>query len=437
MENSMRLFAFAKIFKPLGLAAWLINPALALISGVYPASAWSAPLTLEQAWQLAERANPTLRSAQANLIALEGQSLDAHAPLWNNPELSTGIARRRTTDAKGNDWSIGIAQRLEIGGQATHRREAARQEWAAAKEGVQGTRRQIRGEVEQRFYKIVALQTRIDGEQKTLKLTEDSAFIVKKRFKAGEDSRLDNNLALVESERARNQLTLFNEQLLQARAELAATLQLPVGNLPDVAGDLALKQPGYTLPELLATVESRPQLKALGYRERAARSRLGLERASVYPDLTIGLSTAREGPNGAQDKIIGLNLSLPLPLFKRNATGIGRAYADLTQTQIEREAMLRDARAQVATLWQTLESLRNRVNRLQNEVLPRLDENQRLSQKALRVGEIGFAQLLLVNRQILDARRDLLDAMIESTQTRIALEQASGWPAALTGLAKP
>ena len=153
--------------------------------------------------------------------------------------------------------------------------------------------------------------------------------------------------------------------------------------------------------------------------------------------MTIGLSTAREGPNGAQDKIIGLNLSLPLPLFKRNATGIGRASADLTQTQIEREAMLRDAGAQVSTLWQTLESLRNRVNRLQNEVLPRLDENQRLSQKALRVGEIGFAQLLLVNRQTLDARRDLLDAMIESTQTRIALEQASGWPAALAGLAKP
>ena len=410
---------------------------LTLITGACANTALSAPLSLEQAWQLAEKANPTLRSAQANLIAFEGQSVDAHALLWNNPELSTGIARRRTTDAKGNDWNIGIAQQLELGGQPAHRREVAQQEWAAAKEAVQEIRRQIRGEVEQRFYKIVALQMRIDAEQKTLKLMEESASIVKKRFKAGEDSRLDNNLALVESERARNQLTLLSEQVLQTRAELATTLQLPVGNIPDVIGDLTLKQPGYTLAQLLATVDSRPQLRALGHRERAARSRLGLERASTYPDLTVRLSTAREGPSGAQDQIIGLNLSLPLPLFKRNATGIGRASADLKQTQIEREATLRDARAQVSTLWQTLESLRNRVNRLQNEVLPRLDENQRLSQKALRVGEIGFAQLLLVNRQALDARRDLLDAMTEFEQTRIALEQASGWPAALAGLAKP
>ena len=31
------------------------------------------PLTLEHAWQLAEQANPTLKSAQANLNAAEGQ----------------------------------------------------------------------------------------------------------------------------------------------------------------------------------------------------------------------------------------------------------------------------------------------------------------------------------------------------------------------------
>ena len=410
---------------------------LVLDCGSSATLARAAPLTLEQAWQLAEKVNPSLRAAQANQIAFDGQSVDARALLWNNPELSTGVARRRTTDAKGNDWSIGIAQQFELGGQPSHRREVAQQELAAAKEAVQEIRRQIRGEVEQRFYKIVALQMRIEAEQKTLKLTEDSATIVKKRFKAGEDSRLDNNLALVEFERARNQLTLLNEQLLQARAELATTLQLPMGNVPDVVGDLTLRPLGYTLGQLLTTVEDRPQLKALGHRERAARSRLGLERASVYPDLTVGLSAAREGPSGAQDKIIGLNLSLPLPLFKRNATGIGRASADLTQIQIEREATRRDGKAQVSTFWQTLGSLRNRVNRLQNEVLPRLDENQRLSQKALRVGEIGFAQLLLVNRQALDARRDLLDAMTEFEQTRIALEQASGWPATLPGLAKP
>jgi len=38
MENSMRLFAFAKIFKPLGLAALLINPGFAQVIGTSPSA---------------------------------------------------------------------------------------------------------------------------------------------------------------------------------------------------------------------------------------------------------------------------------------------------------------------------------------------------------------------------------------------------------------
>jgi cobalt-zinc-cadmium efflux system outer membrane protein len=34
----------------------------------------------------------------------------------------------------------------------------------------------------------------------------------------------------------------------------------------------------------------------------------------------------------------------------------------------------------------------------------------------------------VVNRQLLDARRDYLDAMGDFIQTRIALEQTAGWP---------
>jgi cobalt-zinc-cadmium efflux system outer membrane protein len=63
-------------------------------------------------------------------------------------------------------------------------------------------------------------------------------------------------------------------------------------------------------------------------------------------------------------------------------------------------------------------------------VLPTLDENRRLSAIAYRAGEIGLLQLLLVNRQLLDARRDYLDAVGEFIQTRIALEQTAGWPVA-------
>ncbi|HEX7972708.1 MAG TPA: TolC family protein, partial [Thiobacillus sp.] len=250
---------------------------------------------------------------------------------------------------------------------------------------------------------------------------------VGKRVAAGEDSRLDGNLARVDAERARNQVALLREQLVQARAELAALLQLPPGELPQVQGALDPASFTYTLDELLHAASERPALLALNHREQAARSRLELERAVRYPDVTVGLNTAREGPSDAREKIVGLSVALPLPLFRQNAGGIGRATAEFTQTQIEREATGRDVRAQVVALWERFTNLQARVQRLKGSVLPSLEENRRLSAVSFRAGEIGLLQLLLVNRQVLDGQRDLLDARTDLRLTQVALEAAAGW----------
>jgi cobalt-zinc-cadmium efflux system outer membrane protein len=74
-----------------------------------------------------------------------------------------------------------------------------------------------------------------------------------------------------------------------------------------------------------------------------------------------------------------------------------------------------------------VEQLRERVARLRASVLPPLEENLRLSQSAFRAGEIGLTELLLVNRQVLDGRRDALDAETELRLAQIALERSAGW----------
>ena len=89
---------------------------------------------------------------------------------------------------------------------------------------------------------------------------------------------------------------------------------------------------------------------------------------------------------------------------------------------------LRDARAEVSALWSKLQSLRTRVDRLAGSVLPSLDENQRLSAKAYEAGEIGLVELLLVNRQTLDARRELLEAEAELRLVQAELARAAGIP---------
>jgi outer membrane protein, heavy metal efflux system len=390
-------------------------------------------LTLDEAWQQAEQANLALRQARANLAAARGALKDTQGLLWHNPEIFTNLRNRDVSElgqSESNfEETIGLWQTFELAGQQGVRRDAARQNLAATQQEILEIRRQIRAAVEARFVQALSLQRRIQAEVETLRLIEQAALAVSMCVKAGEDSRLEGNLAEVEAERARNQVTLLHEELTEARAQLAAILQLPADRLPKLSGSLEPEPVSCTLEALLEKAADRAGLRALARRVKAATSQLRLERAEAYPDLRLSLSRARVVGIEGTDEIIGLSASLPIPLFRRNAVGIGQAATELMQTRIEREVAYRNARAQVIALWRQLESLQARVTRLKQSVLPRLLENLRLSTVSYQAGEIGLTEMLLVNRQAVESRRDLLDATTELRLTRSALEAAVSWPA--------
>lgn len=389
-------------------------------------------LTLDNALVLAEAANPALKAKQAELVTAEGRQADAAAWFNSNPEISLERTRREVPQPVGSDryreWSTGISQTVEIAGQRGHRIDAADAANAALQAEIADMRRQVRAEVAERFYRVLALQQRVEIDSQAQKLFDDSATAIQKRRIAGEDTKLDANVAAVEAERAHNQLSVAQEQLLEARNDLAAKLQLPPSQLPRATGELIASLAPYTLNDLLTAVEAQPRLRALAERENSADAKLSLERASRYPDVTVGASVGREGPAGAQERLTTFSVSVPLPLFKRNQAGVGQATSELQQARIERQAALRDTRANVMALWTKLNSLDARVRRLRESVLPALDDNQALSLKSQRAGQIGLLDMIVIQRQVLDARRDLIDALTEYHATQVALELAAGWP---------
>ena len=391
-----------------------------------------APLTLQEALARAAQANPALRSKQAELAAAEGLNSDARSLLFNNPQLAFDKTRRLVPQAgmmteRRNEWTGGISQTFETGGQGGFRRETASSALEALRYEIVDAQRQIRSEIATRFYRVLALQQRVELESQALKLFDDAAAAVQKRRVAGEDTKLDANVALVEAERARNQLALAREQLNEERNDLAARLQLVGPALPLAQGELTPAPMGFALNDLLGSLDSQPRLLALSAREKSANARYRLERASVSPDVTVGLNVGREGSSVARERLTTISVSIPLPIFKRNATGIGQASTAATQAQIDREAAQRDTKANVLSLWTRLASQEQRVRRLQDVVLPALTDNLSLSVKSRQAGQIGLLELIVVNRQALDARRDLIEALTEYHSTRATLELEAGW----------
>ncbi len=398
------------------------------------ASAYAQPetLTLDDAWKMAEKTNPALRKAEADLLAALGEVADGRAPLFNNPQLSAETGRRRIQDGgqsgSANDWAIGLSQTIEIAGQRSARRQATSRALEATRQEIEEVRRQIHAEVERRFIDVLALQVRNEIEQRSVGLIENTANVVRKRVEAGEDSKLDGNLATVEAGRARNELGRLQEDLVQARAVLASVLQWLEPELPTVTGTLDPRNTSYTLSNLLAAASNRPAVRALELREQAAQQRLKLERAARYPDVTLGISRIKEGGLAGEDKVTTFGVSLPLPLFRRNAAGVGRAMTELTQASIDRSATQRNTRIELLALWDRYEKLKVRVARLQETVVPRLEENLRLSQTSLQAGAIGVSAWILAQRQVLDGQRDLVEARATLRLLQADLEATAGWP---------
>lgn len=416
-------------FPVVALACWLV----ACVGPVGAQTAASpAPLTLAEAMRLAESAHPLVRSREAQLAAAEGARRDASSLLFNNPSLSAQRARRRTAlpqDA-ANEWAVGFEQPIETGGQQSRRREAAAATLDALRSEIEAARRQARAEAALRFHAVLAAQRRVQLEQRSLTLFEGTAGAVGKRLAAGEDTRLDANVALIEAERARNALASAREQLLDARTDLGATLQLPPSALPDVAGDLAepsANPSSYDVDRLVESARSQPDQRALDARVEAAKARVGLERAARSPDVTVGINVGREGASAARERVTALTLSMPLPLFRRNEAAIGQAMSEANVADIERAGGAREAESKVRRLWARLASQRERVQRLQSAVASASADNQRLALRSRAAGQIGLLDQLLVNRQSLDAERELNDALAEYHATRIELEHAAGW----------
>lgn len=414
-------------------AAMLLNRLACTFLAACGAAAHGQPLTLDEAQRIAEQNHPLLRSTRSEVSATEAELQESKALLWNNPQLSAEARQRRLgqvnePDVSRRDAALGISQTFETGGQPRARRAAAQAALEANQATVEATRREVRAETAQRYFQVLALQRRVQMEQEGLGLVQRAAAMVAKRVSAGEDSRLDGNLATVEAERSVNQLAQAREQLLQAQYALAATLQLPPGATPEASGDLTPPAQTYTKDELLSLAARHPKVQAAEARTRAASSRVTLEKAARAPDVTVGLSYSPERSIDTKDRVTTLSISVPLPLFRRNEGAVGRALSDEEKSRAEQLTTQRESAAAVYQLWQRQESLTARVARLRDSVLSKLDENQRLSLKALQAGEISLGQYLLVRRQALDAQRDVLDASAELAQTRSELETAAGWP---------
>lgn len=385
------------------------------------------PLTLERALAVAHTRSPVLAAARQLPAEARGELTAARLPLRENPELTAAAGPRKASDVEpgSTDLEISLEQRLQIGGQRKHRVESAEARVATAEAAAAEAFRTLDLAVAEAFYESVTARVAVglrDEAQRLATALEDAA---RRRLEAGEAAPLELNTARVRRAEAARQVTAARADWRESLTALAESLGIPPTESIEPRTEIALGAPFESEPDLLSrALGLRPDLIAAKREVDAARAAVELADAEAAPDLGIGISAARDQ---GQDVLLA-GIRIPLPLVDRNQGEREQSRATLAR----REAELAQARlaveADVYQAWQAYQAAAEASRIYDAETLGALTESLELLEKAFVAGEVGYTEVVVVQRELLDGRLGRLEARLALAKATARLLAAAHLP---------
>jgi cobalt-zinc-cadmium efflux system outer membrane protein len=387
--------------------------------------------------------NPELAALREELVG--SRSAAELSGSLSNPVLelegATG-AMSKSPDEK----SIGIAlsQEIPLLPVGKRRKELARAEVAVIEARLHDQER-VLAEQARRAWLDAALAARreelIRGQQT---VAAELLEVARARFQAGDLAELEVQLVEMDLHRSGLRQIEVVAAAEGARRRLALMLGLngatelpPLADIPAPLTDLPVEE------ELLAAaLERRPDLAAQrreGEREEAA---LSLARAEAVPPLTMALSYRNEyssqniydlndgllipGTEQTSDRIMGLKISMPLPLFSRNQADSTRIGARVSAARQRLEGGRRTVAAEVRDLLAQYRLALTALALHRTALGPVARENFKIQQEAFALGEIGLQQLLDEKRRLGEQQEAELAAQQAAIEAHSRLESTAG-----------
>ena len=238
---------------------------------------------------------------------------------------------------------------------------------------------------------------------------------------------------------AREMVAEFDDLAADAsRAVSASRIALArwVGDAADrgLAGVPAINTIPLHKHALDAQLAEHPEIVALERREELARAGAEVARADRRPDWTVEFVYSQRGAD--YSNMVTLELTVPLPIRRgeRQDQRLAAKLAEASQAKAEREDMLREHAADIATAIDAWESARARRDSYQASIIPLATDRTLAARAAYRGGKMTLSELLSADRAELEVRLKALqlEAMAARLWAQLAFFEVP--PEALAGL---
>ena len=283
---------------------------------------------------------------------------------------------------------------------------------------------EVAADTAEHFLASLASQVRLERAEEAIALAEQTVAAVTRRVRAGKAPTAE--LARAEAELATDRLARddVTHELSTAYHRLAAQWGETEPRFSRVEGDLLALPSVEPYGALAEGLERTPQLERYATEERLARANLRLAEARRWPALRPLVGVRRY--EATDDTALVAGVSVPIPLLDRNQGKVAESRASVSRARAEAGA----ARVRLqTTLFELCEELQHHFHRtetLRSEVIPRLEEALEGTRQAYERGRYGYFELRAVQRDLLRAQSDLVDASTGAHRLVIALERLIG-----------
>jgi cobalt-zinc-cadmium efflux system outer membrane protein len=387
------------------------------------ASGVTNEISLEALVEGALAKNPELNFYKMAIAAGRGERRAAGT--LANPELSSQVGAKHAKDAQtgmtgeGLAWSVSVMQTFEYPGRLALRKAIANRQISLAEFGYAQFRATLVAKTRMAAFAVFEAQEKAAASQEVADRFAALTEVLVQREPAGVTPLLETRIIEAHGVTAQRRAS---EAKQAARVALIELNQLR-GESASAAVKISRPQIWFEAVDSMEHLMDSAATNAFELRTRQVELeqqgfKVSLAKNERYPSISLGpvYSQDESGHVGEKDRTIGLGVTIPLPLWNRNAGNIEAAKAREQQAATSLRLAQREVERKVVENAVAYDAGLQAMSRWRPDSASKLREAAELADRHYRLGAVPVAVYVELQKQYLEAVEAILDTQRDALQ---------------------
>lgn len=283
-----------------------------------------------------------------------------------NPTLSSRFVKGDNNGVDVSELEASLSFTLELGGKRNSRTEfamAKKEEAIANAEAVKADLKKLT------IISMYRLRQVIEEKKLLSEATVAFTRVIEQLRKLPRFSA-EQEASLTLFEMAFEETKINESELFEEERKLEHFFHVSTGHSVAEIREYLPESP-YKWPELSSSQEQAisPEIKKLKSLATLAETKLEIEKSDAWPNLIIGPSIAIEKDGGTENRLVGFNIQIPIPLFQVNGGSKSYARNEFIRAQKNIELMRNEENHERFEQLQVYESSVNVLNKTMKQKL--------------------------------------------------------------------